>query len=71
MTLFKTRSYVLNTLACAAMTFAIGGLAFWTPSYIYEYRGLPNLAQVNMIFGASPLALAFSGRFPAAGPGTS
>ena len=34
------------------MTFAIGGLAFWTPSYIYEYRGLPNLAQVNMIFGA-------------------
>lgn len=52
LTLFKTRSYVLNTLACAAMTFAIGGLAFWTPSYIYEYRGLPNLAQVNMIFGA-------------------
>ncbi len=52
LTLFKTRSYLLNTLAGAAMTFAIGGLAFWTPSYIYEYRGLPNLAQVNMIFGA-------------------
>jgi MFS family permease len=52
LTLFGTRSYVLNTLACAAMTFAIGGLAFWTPGYIYEYRGQPNLAQVNMIFGA-------------------
>lgn len=52
LSLFKTRSYVLNTLACAAMTFAIGGLAFWTPSYIYEYRGQANLAQVNMIFGA-------------------
>jgi MFS family permease len=39
-------------MACAAMTFAIGGLAFWTPSYIYEYRGQANLAQVNMIFGA-------------------
>jgi len=52
LTLFRTRSYVLNTLACAAMTFAIGGLAFWTPGYIYEYRGQPNLARVNMIFGA-------------------
>jgi MFS family permease len=52
LTLFKTRSYVLNTFACAAMTFAIGGLAFWTPGYIYEYRGQPNLARVNMIFGA-------------------
>jgi MFS family permease len=52
LTLFKTRSYVLNTLASAAMTFAIGGLAFWTPGYIYEYRGVPNLAKVNMIFGA-------------------
>ncbi|HEV3410119.1 MAG TPA: MFS transporter [Chthoniobacterales bacterium] len=52
MTLLKTPSYVLNTLALAAMTFAIGGLAFWTPSYIYEYRGEGNLARVNMIFGA-------------------
>ncbi len=50
-TLFKTRSYVLNTLATAAMTFAIGGLAFWTPSYIYEYRKVGSLAQINMIFG--------------------
>ena len=50
--LFKTRSYVLNTLACSAMTFAIGGLAFWTPSYIYEYRRVGDLAQINMIFGA-------------------
>ncbi len=51
-TLFRTRSYVLNTLATAAMTFAIGGLAFWTPSYIYEYRKVGSLAQINMIFGA-------------------
>lgn len=52
MALFKTRSYVLNTLATAAMTFAIGGLAFWTPSYMYEYRKAGSLAQINMIFGA-------------------
>jgi sugar phosphate permease len=34
------------------MTFAIGGIAFWTPTYIFEYRGQQNLAQINMIFGA-------------------
>ena len=50
--LFRTRSYVFNTFASAAMTFAIGGIAFWTPTYIYEYRGQPNLAHINMIFGA-------------------
>ncbi len=50
--LFRTRSYVLNTLASAAMTFAIGGIAFWTPTYIYEYRGQADLGRINMIFGA-------------------
>lgn len=50
--LAKNRSYVLNTLGMAAMTFAIGGLAFWMPSYIHEFRGVANLAQVNLIFGA-------------------
>lgn len=50
--LAKNRSYVLNTLGMAAMTFAIGGLAFWMPSYIHEFRGVGNLAQVNLIFGA-------------------
>ena len=33
------------------MTFAIGGIAFWTPTYIYEYRGQSNLAQINITFG--------------------
>ena len=51
MALFRTRSYILNTLASAAMTFAIGGIAFWTPTYIYEYRGQSNLGEINMIFG--------------------
>ncbi|MBY0359161.1 MAG: MFS transporter [Candidatus Obscuribacterales bacterium] len=47
----RTPTYVLNTLAMAAMTFAVGGIGFWMPSYIHEYRGQANLAQVNMIFG--------------------
>ncbi len=36
--LFKIKSYVLNTAAMAAMTFAIGGMAFWIPGYISDSR---------------------------------
>lgn len=50
--LLQNRSYVLNTLAMTAMTFAIGGLSFWMPTYLHEYRGQADLGQVNMIFGA-------------------
>ncbi len=51
LTLLKTPSYVLNTLGMTAMTFAVGGIAFWMPDYIHEYRGEPNLGRVNLIFG--------------------
>lgn len=50
--LLRTPSFVLDTLGMTAMTFAIGGIGFWVPSYIHEFRGVPNLAQVNLIFGA-------------------
>ncbi len=50
--LLKTPSYLLNTLGMAMMCFAMGGVAFWTPSYVHEFRGVPNLAQINLIFGA-------------------
>jgi MFS family permease len=60
--LLKTPSYVLNNLGMAAMTFAIGGIAFWMPEYIFDrYReaGLRSdlasddlLGHVNFIFGA-------------------
>jgi MFS family permease len=39
--LAKTPSYVLNTLGMTAMTFAIGGLAYWVPSYLEERRVAP------------------------------
>lgn len=42
------RSYVLNTFAMTALTFAIGGLSFWVPGYL-EYRGLPPSSRI--IFG--------------------
>ncbi|HEY9774586.1 MAG TPA: MFS transporter [Planktothrix sp.] len=47
----KNKSYVLCTLGGTAMTFAIGGIAFWIPDYIHEFRGVANLAQVNLTFG--------------------
>jgi len=49
---FKTPSYVLNTLAMTAMTFAIGGMSFWVPGYIYEFRHQPDLGAINLRFGA-------------------
>jgi sugar phosphate permease len=50
--LLKNKSYTYNTLAMTALTFSIGGLSFWVPSYIFEYRHVPDLARINMIFGA-------------------
>jgi MFS family permease len=47
--LLRTPSYVLNTLGMAAMTFAIGGIAFWMPHYLEEYRQRPD---PGVLFGA-------------------
>ncbi|MGH7224843.1 MAG: spinster family MFS transporter [Gemmataceae bacterium] len=51
--ILKTPSYVLNTLGMTAMTFAMGGLAFWVPGY-FEERG------VQPLFGIPPTT-AFGG----------
>jgi len=50
--LLHNRSYLFNTAAMTAMTFAIGGLSFWIPCYIHEYRGQPDLGRINTLFGA-------------------
>lgn len=49
--LFRTPSYVFNTLGMTAMTFALGGLAFWMPRYIVLFRGEGTLADVGTKFG--------------------
>jgi MFS family permease len=46
--LARIPSYVLNTLAMTALTFAIGGLSFWVPGYL-QYRGLPPSSRI--VFG--------------------
>ncbi|KAB0663824.1 MFS transporter [Oryzomonas japonica] len=50
--LYKNRSFVCNTLAMAAMTFAIGGLAQWIPSFLYRTHSL-DVARGNTLFGAT------------------
>ncbi len=57
--LARTPSYVLNTLAMAAMTFALGAVAYWMPRYVYMFRheDLPldvpaSLERVTTRFGA-------------------
>jgi MFS family permease len=49
----RTPSYVLNTLGMTAMAFAVGGVAYWMPAYVYEYRlgRQVSLDQVTFIFG--------------------
>ncbi|PYI87817.1 MAG: MFS transporter, partial [Verrucomicrobia bacterium] len=43
--LAKTRSFVLNTFAQTAMTFALGGIAFWMPAYL-QFRQQPASSRV-------------------------
>jgi len=51
--LFKTPSYVLVTIGMAAMTFAIGGIAWWMPDYLEtrHVKGWGNI-QAGTLFGA-------------------
>ena len=49
--LLKTPSYVLDCAGMTAMTFGIGGIAFWMPRYITEYRQAGTLTHVNLVFG--------------------
>jgi len=55
--LFRIPSFMVNTAAMTAMTFAIGGISFWVPRYLYEFRaadfgGAPDLGKINFTFGA-------------------
>jgi MFS family permease len=49
--ILRTPSYVLNTLGMTAMTFSVGGIAYWIPRYVHTNRGEPNLGTINTIFG--------------------
>jgi MFS transporter, Spinster family, sphingosine-1-phosphate transporter len=58
--LLRTRSYLLNCLAMTAMTFAVGGLAAWVPTYLVRVRGM-ELAEANLVFGLLTLVSGLGG----------
>ncbi len=58
--LFRNKSYITNTLTMAAMTFALGGLAQWVPSFLYRMHGL-DVARGNSLFGAITVLSGISG----------
>lgn len=58
--LFSNRSFVLNTLAMAAMTFALGGLAQWMPTFLFREHGL-DVAKANTLFGGITVLAGISG----------
>jgi MFS transporter, Spinster family, sphingosine-1-phosphate transporter len=53
MALLRIPSYLLNTAAMTAMTFAIGGISFWIPKYmtlrVAEQQGLPLLTALGQV----------------------
>jgi MFS family permease len=49
--LFRTPSYVLNTLGMTCLTFALGGIAIWMPHFATEYRKAGSPESVNTTFG--------------------
>ena len=58
--LFKTKSYLLNCLAMTGMTFAVGGLAAWVPTYLVRVRGM-ELTEANLVFGLLTLVSGLGG----------
>ena len=60
--LLQNRPYVLAVLGYAAYTFAIGGMAFWTPPFLVRMRGL-TLGQATITFGGIVVVTGFVGTF--------
>ncbi len=48
--LLRNRSYLVNSLAMAAMTFALGGLGAWFPTFLVREARM-GLAAANTMFG--------------------
>ncbi|MBI4249888.1 MAG: MFS transporter [Elusimicrobia bacterium] len=58
--LLGNRTYVYNSLAVAAMTFALGGLATWMPSFFVRNWGM-DVGKAGMLFGGVTVVAGVSG----------
>jgi MFS transporter, Spinster family, sphingosine-1-phosphate transporter len=60
--LARQGSYALTVLGYAAYTFAVGGLAFWMPTFLERVRAVP-VSQATTGFGAVVVVTGFLGTF--------
>lgn len=60
--LARQPSYALTVLGYAANTFAVGGIAFWMPTFLERVRAVPA-AQATTGFGAIVVVTGFVGTF--------
>ncbi len=60
--LLQRTPYLLTVLGYAAYTFAVGGLAFWMPTFLERARDIPA-AQATTGFGAIVVVTGFAGTF--------
>ena len=60
--LARQTPYVLTVLGYAAYTFALGGLAFWMPTFLERVRGIPAV-QASAGFGEIVVLTGFAGTF--------
>lgn len=58
--MLRLPAYTLAVLGYAGYTFALGALAFWTPTFFERVRGL-SVAQATVAFGASLAATGLAG----------
>ncbi len=60
--LLRNQPYLFTVLGYAAYTFAIGALAFWTPTFLERVRGIPK-AHATVQFGAIVVVTGFVGTY--------
>jgi len=58
--LIQSRSYLFTNLGYAALTFAIGGMAFWLPRYLETIKGV-SFAESNHLTGLMVAVAGFFG----------
>jgi MFS family permease len=60
--LLRNASFRYTTLGLSAMTFALGGMAFWFPTFFSRVKGIP-LDKANDLFGVMTVASGLVGTF--------
>jgi len=58
--LLRRRSFLANNVGQIFLTFGLGGIAFWMPSYLHHVRGL-DLERAGALFGGVLAAAGFLG----------